>query len=68
MKTIQTQHGFCAWLSRKWELLNVNWTLAWAERDHAQRAAEYAHLPHVVAQLERDVAYLRVRQAVLRSS
>lgn len=66
---IETRRGPCAWIARKWELLNVSATLWWAERDHAHHAEQYrrsANLPAVVDLLERDVADLRVRQAILR--
>lgn len=68
---IQTRRGVCASIARRWQLLNVNLTLAWAEHDHKLYAQQYrgsANLPFVVARLERDIADLRMQQTILRQA
>lgn len=63
---LSARTGLRAWVLRKLELMSVNATLAWAERDREYHSAQLAALPKALRTLDRDIELLRVRQAVLR--
>lgn len=66
-RVIETRRGLFAWIARRFELMCVNATLRWAERDHRHFTDQAHALPSVVRHLEHDLQLLRVRQAELRN-
>ena len=67
MNAIATQTGVRAWFARRWELMCVTATIAAGEADRLDMERQLLALPRELRQLDRDLAALRVRQAVLRS-
>lgn len=68
MTVLHTRTGVRAWIARQFDLLNVSWKLRWAESDRELLARQCATLPERLIRMDLDLAELRVRQAILRSS
>lgn len=67
MNAIATTSGPRSWIARRWAALCVAWKLRWAEEDREFLALQVAALPERLKAMDRDIAALRVEQALLRS-
>ncbi len=65
---IPTKGGLLAWVGRRFELLQINARIRWAEEDRDHLAMEVESGPRRLHQKDTDLAVLRVRQAVLRGT
>lgn len=68
MNLITTKRGPLAWIARKFDLLIVNCTIQAGEADRVQMEMDLLSLPRRLRVLDNDLADLRVRQAILRST
>lgn len=68
MNAIATRTGLRAWLARRFDLICVNATLRAGEADRLEMERQLMALPRRLRVLDRDLAALRVRQALLRSA
>jgi hypothetical protein len=63
---VHTRRGLRSWLGRRLEALQLAYSIKWAEQDRETLADVVERGPRHLRQLDRDLAEMRVRLALLR--